>query len=351
MTTRTLIWAALAISLGAVSMPAGAADQNSQLSPADRAHMDALAQGLGDDNAQPQPQQTADIFGPSDEEKAAAAAAAQREQTQDANIATLNQRASDIEDQIRKLTGEIEVLNHRLDEIDQRMDRMKKDFDYKLCTMTAQQLGAQAGAGQPNAIPCGGDTQNGAPPAANVPPPQQGAQNVPPPPTGVTRLAPPPGVLGTLPQQDAANAPQAQPEAAPPPAQMAANDTHAQFEIAMNLLAKQQYDAASASFRTFADSNPKDALAPQALYWIGDIAYVQKDYQSAAHAFAESLKKYPASTRAPESMLKLGQALIAMNQKDEGCTTLRALPERYHSASKTVINEAEAVRRAGGCRR
>ena len=61
----------------------------------------------------------------------------------------------------------------------------------------------------------------------------------------------------------------------------------------MNLLAKAQYDEARAAFRSFADTYPKDDLAPQALYWVGDIAYVQKDYPSAARAFAEELKKYP----------------------------------------------------------
>ena len=143
--------AVLALSLGTVPTLGNAADN---LTAAERAHMNALSQQLGDDNAQAQPVETADLFGPSDADKAAAAAAAQREQNQDANIATLNQRAGDIEDQFRKLTGQIEVLNHRLDEMDQRIDRMQKDFDYKLCTMSAQQLGATPG--QPSAIPCTG---------------------------------------------------------------------------------------------------------------------------------------------------------------------------------------------------
>jgi tol-pal system protein YbgF len=354
MNTKTLRFAAVALALCAGAVPgAGHAADATSTAAAERAHMDALAQQLRDNDAQPV--QTADLFGPSDADKAAAAAAAQHEQNQDANIATLNQRSGDIEDQLRKLTGQIEVLNHRIDELDQRIDRMKKDFDYKLCQATAQQLGAQAGAGQPNAIPCSSDGQGGPPPAAYASPP--GVQNIAPQPTGVTHLAPPPGVLGTLTPQDAANASAPPPpsDATPPSAQMASNDTrndtHGQFEVAMNLLAKSQYDAASGAFRTFADANPKDPLAPQALYWIGDIAYVQKDFASAARAFAETLKKYPTSTRAPESMLKLGQSLIAMNQKDEGCTALRALAVKYPGASKTVLAQAEGVRKSGGCKR
>jgi tol-pal system protein YbgF len=344
--------AALALSLGGIPASGYAADSatNAQLTPAERAHMKALSQELSDDNAPAQPQQTADLFGPSDAEKAAAAAAAQHEQAQDTGIATLNQRAGDIEDSLRRLTGQIEVLNHRLDEMDQRIDRMKKDFDYKLCTLSAQQLGATAAPGAPNAIPCNGETTGA--PAANIAPSAPASGDTPPP-TGVTHLAPPPGVLGTLPAGAANSMPPPSPDTAQPPAanQLASNDTHAQFESAMKLLTKSQYDAASAAFRNFADTYPTDPETPAALYWVGDIAYVQKDYATASHVFAESLKKFPNDHRAAESMLKLGQSLIAMNQKDQGCTALHLVAAKYPTASKSVLSQAEAVRKAGGCRR
>ena len=118
----------------------------------------------------------------------------------------------------------------------------------------------------------------------------------------------------------------------------------------MNLLAKAQYDQARAAFRTFADNHPKDDLAPQALYWVGDIDYVQKDYPNAARALLEGLKKYPASPRAPDSMLKLGQSLIAMDQKKEGCSALGAIPSKYPAASKPVAAQAESARKAAACR-
>jgi tol-pal system protein YbgF len=118
----------------------------------------------------------------------------------------------------------------------------------------------------------------------------------------------------------------------------------------MNLLAKSQYDEARAAFRNFADSYPQDPLTPQAVYWVGDIAYVQKDYPNAARAFAEGIKKYGSGARAPESMLKLGQSLIAMKQKQEGCTTLGALPAKYPKASPNVLAQAKAARKDAGCR-
>ena len=59
-------------------------------------------------------------------------------------------------------------------------------------------------------------------------------------------MARPPGNLGTLNAEDIAQRPVAN-----------------QFDSAMNLLAKAQYDEAKASFRAYADANPDDAeLAP-----------------------------------------------------------------------------------------
>jgi tol-pal system protein YbgF len=348
MTTKTLCIAiplALALSVaGAAAQDDGAAAAQARIAR-DQADLARLQRDLANNEQQAQAIQTADIFGPSDEEKAAAAAAAQREQNQDQGLATLNQRAGDIEESLRKLTGEIEVLNHRLDEIDQRMDRMKKDFDYKLCTMSAQQLGAQGAPGSPGAIPCnpaGPQTGDAAPPVQQVP-------------TGVTRLAPPPGVMGTLTPQEAAAPAAPPPAAAPapaaaPPMQTASTDTHAQYQAAMDMLARQQYDEASGAFRNFADTYPKDPLTPDALYWLGDVAYVQKDFKSAAHTFAEVLTKYPTSHRSADSMLKLGQAFLAMSQKKEGCTTLYALTAKTPGATRTVLAQAEAVRKSGGCR-
>lgn len=293
--------------------------------------------------------QVAGIFGDDEEEQAAQ----QREQTQDATIADLSRRVHDLEASLRQLTGQVEDANHRADELEQRMIRMQKDFDYRLCTLSAQQLGASSsssGEGDQNALPCNSSGDG----PARIPMQQdsQGPAYSPSANNG-TGLAPPPGVLGTLPA--GTPLPKAPPASAPaagaaPSAGTVASANRSQFDTAMNLLARAQYAEASSAFRAFADANPKDDLAPQAVFWVGDIAYVQKDYPGAARAFAEEIKKYPTSPRAPESMLKLGQALMAMNQKAEGCTTLGALSDKYPKASKTLLHQAREFRKSSACR-
>jgi tol-pal system protein YbgF len=268
------------------------------------------------------PVQVAGLFGESDEEKAARLKAEQREADQDAAISELRQRIGDLERALQQSTGQNEQLAHQIRELTARIEQERKDFDYKLCTLAAQQLGAGA-TGQPGTnLPCdttGAITTLAAPGGqAQVAPNGQAEQNA-----GPSSAAG--GTLGTLP---------------------AADPTKGQYDEAMNLLARARYDEARAAFRGFADANPKDSMAPQAVYWVGNIAFVQKDYAAAAQAFAEQIKKYPSSPQGAESMLKLGQSLIALGEKKEGCLTLGAIKGKYKQAPATILTQASSARAA-----
>ena len=310
------------------------------------------------------PSAHAQLFGESDEEKAARQA---HEDGQDNQISQLSGRVQQLEDRVRGLTqslstatGTNEELAHQIQDLRQKIDAQQKDFAYRLCMVSAQQLGADGneqglncnamGAGPAaNALP---PASGGYTPGAPLPPlggSDQGFNN--PPPPGAAQQGRPPGTLGTLPMNNgpmnsgpanggAMNAPRA---AAP------AGGT-AQYDRAMNMLAKAQYIEASAAFRAYADANPNDTdLSAQAIYWIGNIAYVQKNYPDATRAFAEQLKKYPDSIRSPDSMLKLGQALIAQGQTSSGCTTLAALKTKYPKAAPATLAAAAGARKAA-CR-
>lgn len=256
------------------------------------------------------------IFGESDEEKAARLKAEQRESDQDTGIAELRQRISDLEQALRQSTGQNEQLANQIRQLADRIDRQQKDFDYKLCTLAAQQLGARTTPdASGNSLPC---DPNAAVAALTAP----GGGN--PQPAGG-------GTLGTLPagQQSAPAMPSA---------------ARGQYDEAMNLLARARYDEARAAFRAFADTNPKDPLAPQAVYWVGNIAFVQKDYSAAAVAFAEQIKKYPSNPQGAESMLKLGQSLLALGEQEKGCVTLGAIKGKYKQAPATILSQAASIR-------
>jgi tol-pal system protein YbgF len=290
----------------------------------------------------------AQLFGPSDAQKAQEAAqdqalsdlqnqVQQQGQQQDARLRQLEDKVQSLTDSLSQATGANENLNHQLDLLNQKLDSQQKDFAYRLCMVSAQQLGAAAGD---QGLNCAAAGSGGGGNAGFAPAPSQGftpGQALPPLTSSApTPLARPPGTLGTLP---------ASPRGA---ASAASGGSSAQFDTAMNLLAKAQYAEASAGFRSYADTYPGDGdLSPQAIYWIGDIAYVQGDYQAAARAFAEQIKKYPDSSRTPDSMLKMGQSLLATGQTSGGCTTLGLLTKtKYPQASAGTLAAAAGARKA-----
>jgi tol-pal system protein YbgF len=314
----------------------------------------------------------AQLFGESDEDKAARQA---HEDGQDSQISQLSGRVQQLEDKVRTLTqslsnatGATEDLAHQIQELRQKIDAQQKDFAYRLCMVSAQQLGADASDQGLNCGATGGANTGGAPPnyTPGTPLPPIGGNdnrgtdnqgfngqgfNGPPSSGAPQQLGRAPGTLGTLPMNSgptnngAMNAPRTAIPVGP-----SGGGATARYDTAMNLLAKAQYAEASAAFRSYADANPDDGdLSAQAIYWIGDIAYVQHDYPSATRAFAEQIKKYPDSNRSPDSMLKLGQALIAQGNTSGGCTTLAALKTKYPKAPAATLVAAAGARKAA-CR-
>jgi tol-pal system protein YbgF len=317
---------------------------------------------------------SAQLFGPSDEEKAREAAQDSglhdlqgASQQQDARIRELEDRVRGLTQSLSQATGANEQLSHQLQLQNEKLDRVEKDFAYRLCTLSAQQLGANdsincAAAGTPSAG------------AAAYPPPSQGMRpgDALPPVGGGTIDATgnppdnepavrgrPPGTLGTLPM-GSGPAPMGPGPASGGPAQLNSSLTpppagvppqpqgggSAQYDQAMNLMSRAQYSEAAAAFRAYADANPDDSdLAPQAIYWVANISFIRQDYAPAARTFAEVIKKYPKSPRASDAMLKLAQSFMAMGQKSEGCTTLGLIKSKYPNASPQTLTSAANLRK------
>jgi len=280
----------------------------------------------------------AQIFGPSDEDRA-------REAAQDSGIADLKSAAQQqdarirgLEDKVRGLTqslsqatGANEELGHQIQLQNDKLDRIEKDFAYRLCTLSAQQLGAN------DSINC-----TGAGSAAPPPPPQTMRPGDALPPIGAEPggepavRGRPPGILGSLPAGNGGLA----------PPQAAVGGGSAQYDQAMNLMSRAQYSEAQSAFRAYADANPGDTdLSPQAIYWVGNISFIRQDYASAQRAFADVIKKYPKSQRAPDAMLKLAQSFMSLGQKPEGCTTLGLIKTKYPNGSPQTLASAAALRK------
>lgn len=220
--------------------------------------------------------------------------------------ASLELRVSQLEDQMQSLTGRIEEVGHNVDLIKNQLDKLSKDVDFRL---TALEHGGTAGA-PAAAATATGDTAAG---------------------TGATE---PPA-----PKQAAVQPGQVLPVGTP----------QQQFEYARAFLVQQDYPAAEKALSAFVNTHPDDPLASAAQYWLGETYFVRGNYDQAAKVFAEGYQKYPKGSKAPDTLLKLGMTLVALNRKKDACVLLNELNQRYPAAPANVKQLATRERQRAGC--
>jgi tol-pal system protein YbgF len=90
-----------------------------------------------------------------------------------------------------------------------------------------------------------------------------------------------------------------------------------------------RYDVAQGEFQDVVHYYPLDDLAGTAQFYLGEIAYQQKDYASAISAYNNVLEAFSGNAKAPAAQLHKGYALLDENKRDEGIHELRSLIQRH----------------------
>ena len=109
-----------------------------------------------------------------------------------------------------------------------------------------------------------------------------------------------------------------------------------EYDLAYGYVLHKDYGLATQAFRDFVRKYPDDKLIPDAQYWMGESLYQQQHYRDAAEAFLAVSTKHEHSGKAPDSLLRLGQSLAALNKKEAACATLAEVGRKYPKASASV---------------
>jgi len=248
-------------------------------------------------------------------------------------VARLEVRLSELEQELRATTGRIEEMNFRLRQLDERLDKLVADVDYRL---TRQ--GAATGPAPPG-------SQGAASPS--VSPAEPGAAG--------DRA---PMVLGRMPQSEmearrgelgTSERPPFAEKAAEPADVLPEGTPREQYAYGFGLMRKANYDEAETAFKEFLAAHPNDPLADNARYWLGETYYVRGDYARAAETFLEGYQRNKAGPKAPDTLLKLGMSLAALGKNKEACATYGELTRTLPDAPATIKGKADKERRRLGC--
>jgi len=121
------------------------------------------------------------------------------------------------------------------------------------------------------------------------------------------------------------------------------------YDLAYGYVLHRDYALAADSFRGFLRQYPSDRLAPEAQYWLGESLFQQQQYRDAAESFLAVSTKYETTARAPEALLRLGQSLAALGEKEAACASLGEVLRKYPHASANIKQAVEREQKRGHC--
>jgi tol-pal system protein YbgF len=281
-------------------------------------------------------------------------------------------RLDRLESQIRQLTGVIEQLQYRNQQLEALVRHMQEDAEAGskgLPRMSRPQTSALPSSPPATIVPGRrGDAfdpaQNPSAPGAPhtlgsinsaAPPPHA------PPPPMVANAGEPGGMpgrgagapldLGTAPPP---GGPQpAQPPRGPTAGQVAtlppSQTPRDEFDLAYGYVLHKDYALAEDGFRNFLSKYPTDRLAGDATYWFGESLFQRQRYRDAAEAFLNVSTKYESSAKAPDALLRLGQSLAQLGEKEAACASLGEIARKFPRASAGVKQGVEREQKRVRC--
>jgi tol-pal system protein YbgF len=121
------------------------------------------------------------------------------------------------------------------------------------------------------------------------------------------------------------------------------------YDAAYAAILRKEYPEAEMGFRQLLQSHPRDRLASDATFWLGESYYQRGRHREAAEQFLRVTTEFSRSAKAPESMLKLGMSLNALGAKDQACSTFAKLERDYPQASTRVRQGVEREQKRARC--
>jgi tol-pal system protein YbgF len=287
-------------------------------------------------------------------------------------------RLDRLENQIRQLTGLVEQLQYRNQQLELQLRRVE-EADPRLQGSVSRPPVPGRPAAAPPAVPpqapgrrgdafdpAANPTAPGAPRvlgsnAASGPPPARAPEYEEPP------VAPPAGRgvgapldLSTLAgNEPAATVPPGVSDAGPPRspgaggAQVATlpptDSPKDNYDLGYGYFLRKDYALSEESFRAFLKKYPTDRLAADAQFWLGESLFQRQRWRDAAEAFLNVSTKFEANPKAPDALLRLGQALSALGEKEAACASLGEILRKYPRASVSVKQSVDREQKRVHC--
>jgi tol-pal system protein YbgF len=281
------------------------------------------------------------------------------------DTAQLLVRIQQLEEQLRLQNGQIEGLTFQLTQLQEILNRMQEDNEFRFQALEGgagpkpEAATQPGGATQPEALPQDPSAvpadPNAVPVDANGVPltdiPEQGVQPLPgeaefdptfndgsaAPTDAVGESADPlvgtgadGGVDLTTGQPMDLSFDPAAPNSGNP-------DADAQFAAGYDAFSKGDYAFAEDQFSQYLELYPDSEQAPDAANLLGDVLIQRAAYDEAAEVLLNAFQKAPDSAQAPDLLLKLGMSLSGAGERETACRTFAEIDKRYTTLEPAFV--------------
>ena len=122
-----------------------------------------------------------------------------------------------------------------------------------------------------------------------------------------------------------------------------------EYDLAYGYVLRKDYALAEDQFRLFLKRYPSDRLIPDAHYWLGESLFQRQRYLDAAEYFLTVSTKYENAGKAPDALLRLGQSLAALGEKEQACAAFGRIGVKYPRASSGIKQGVEREQKRTRC--
>ena len=206
--------------------------------------------------------------------------------------------------EVRELRGQLEVLSHTINQLEQRQRDLYLDTDLRL--QRVESVSATQ-TGSPSPLPA-------TPPAAPASPAETAAPSQPAPAQAATAPAQTPPAAGIDPfaEQQA-------------------------YQSTFDLLKSGRYEDATIAFQQFIAEYPAGSYADNAQYWLGETYYITRRFEQAVQEFERLVSAHPNSQKLTHALLKIGYAHDELGNEAEAERVLGELMERHPQSAAAAL--------------
>jgi tol-pal system protein YbgF len=106
-------------------------------------------------------------------------------------------------------------------------------------------------------------------------------------------------------------------------------DKSSLYSYAYELYKSGKYTESISKFNEFLGKFPSDDLSDNAMYWIAEIKYTEKNFSDASKQFKTLINKYPEGNKVPDAHLKLSYSYLELGMKDKAVMQLQTLVKAF----------------------